>query len=239
MSQLNLSLRNFYRDRLYSVINVMGLSLGVACFLVTSLFLNIELTYDHYHENRDNIYRLAETYSNSVLNDSVNTGGALGPLLEREFGEVISSVSFREYSYDASEFLFRYEDTEYYENELMYASNSVFDVFSFNILEGDPGTALIDPGTIAISSSMAERYFGEVSALNKILQTDTLDLRVTLVFQDLPQNTHLHYDALVSVATRNSIEPRELESIGGNQYYTYLLMEEGYDPNGLGIIYMG
>ncbi len=231
MSQLNISLRNFYRDKLYSVINIIGLSLGVACYLVISLYLNMELTYDRYNENRDRIYRLAETYSNSVLNDSVSTGGALGPLLEREFGEVVSSVSFREYSYDASEFLFRYEDSEYYESELMYASNSVFDVFTFNVLEGDPRTALMEPGTIAISSSMAQRYFGESIALNKILQTDTFDLRVTLVFQDLPQNTHLHYDALVSVATRNSIEPRELESIGGNQYYTYLLMEEGYDPN--------
>ena len=224
---LTLSLRNLLRERIYAVINILGLSLGVACFLIIGLYLHMELTFDRFNADHERIYRLTETYANSARNDSINTGGALAATLQSEFPEIENTVRFREYSYSASEFLFRYQDREFFEQDLLFADPSVFDIFTFDIREGDPRTALTEPGTIALSASMAQRYFGEASALNKILSTDLMEYRVTLVFEDLPQNTHLPYDALVSLSTMSRINPRELEALGANQYYTYLQLRAG------------
>ncbi len=218
--------RSLFREKPYVLINIAGLSLGVACFLIIGLYLHIELNYDRHNEDHEQIFRVVEAHEN-IGTSSVNTGRRLGETFVQDYPQILSSATFREYSFSRTETFFRTDDVAFYETEILYADSNVFDVFTFDILEGDPTTALINPGSIAVSASFAQRYFGDGSALNQVIRTDLADYTVRLVFGDLPQNTHLAYDALISLS---SAPNRDDLFIRDNQHYNYLLTIEGFTP---------
>ncbi len=191
--------RNAYRERRYAIINLVGLALGFACCLMLALFLRSELTYDLHHTNHARVYRIAAEVTNGgVSGQFAWVPRAVAPLLAADYPQVQSYVRFTDSSLQEGLRL-HYGDKVHNWRQTFFADESVFEVFTHKILAGDPKTALVPEQTVAISETMAKTYFGDANPLGQILRTDTdQPWRVTLVFADLPANTHLRYDCLFS-----------------------------------------
>ena len=231
-SHLKIALRTLYREKLYVLINVSGLSLGIACCIILGLFLHSELTYDRYHANHRNIYRIVNEATTSGKVDALAlTSAALAPLLSKDYPEIESYVRFR---YNPRMLLRHGDDAFYWEN-VLFADENAFDVFTHAYVYGDPAGALTDPSTIAVSQSFAEKYFGDANPIGKTIKSDASQYKITLVFADLPENTHLKYDALVSYNSLPSFGDDESilrQMLWSSSDFTYLVLPEGYDVDG-------
>jgi putative ABC transport system permease protein len=233
-------IRTLQRERVYAAINIAGLSLGVACCLLLGMFLWSELTYDRQFANHDRIYRIENEFSIAGTHDRFAvTSRALGPMLVADYPVVKAFVRFQPNGSGAGGSggvaIHHGTDTYYWDNSF-YADDNVFDVLSPKIIAGDPKTALKDPSSVAISETVAKRYFGSGNPVGETLTTDAgLPARVTLVFADLPPNTHLKFDLLFSgnaAFLRDPDNPTQRrQSLFGVGVYTYLLMAPGFDPN--------
>ena len=230
-SYLKIAVRNLRKHSAYSVINVLGLAVGMACCVLIILFVQDELSYDRYHEKSDRIFRITESgiVGGKPLELAV-TPPLWGPTLTRDYPEVVDWVRLQP---PQSRWLIRYEDTRFYEKGFIHADSSVFEIFSFPLVSGNPKTALAAPNTAVISESMAAKYFGDEDPLGKTITADAMyTYSITGVMRDIPQNTHFQCDFLASFATLEAANPITFERGGGlsHQVYTYLLLQEGYDP---------
>ncbi|PCI77134.1 MAG: hypothetical protein COB20_08715 [SAR86 cluster bacterium] len=223
---LKITLRNLYREKVYALVNLLGLSVGFACCLTVGLYLKNELSYDLHNTNHENIFRLAEErIAEENTSYSRHIAGAVAPQLVSSYPSVLEFVRFKEFSFSSLSNFFRYGDAGDHESGILFADQSVFDLFTFDIRYGEPSIALTEPGSIAISESFSRKYFGEKNPVGEILTTDTSSYTVTLVFSDLPDNTHLKYEALISYT---SLPDTNSPRFNDNQHYTYLLMRGGY-----------
>lgn len=228
-----IALRTLARDKSYTIINVAGLAIAVACCLILGAYLRIELTYDQSHENHERIFRIVnEREINGKADRLPQTSPALGPMLKDEVPDVLEYVRFLGGG-NSRNFLTHGADGAYWRDTYV-ADTNVFKVFTHKILYGDPNTALDSPTAIAISQTVARRYFGDRNPIGETLESDGNPAQITLVFEDLPENTHFRYDALFSanlglMNTPDNVNFRrqQLFNVG---VYTYLLMRPGYDP---------
>ncbi|HEX5045818.1 MAG TPA: FtsX-like permease family protein [Gammaproteobacteria bacterium] len=229
---LKVALRNLGREKMYALLNVAGLALGIACCLTLGLYLFGELTYDLHHVNRDRIYRIANrfTFGDGRSTDFAITSPALGPMLAEEYPDYIASfVRFRK----SQSAVLRHEGEVAYWDDMYVADASVFEVFTHKILWGDRSTALTEPNTIAISRRVARRYFGDQNPVGESLANDAgIQMQVVLVFDDLPESTHLRYDALI--AYKGGLEiPADITTrralLGDPNGFTYLLLKKSAD----------
>ena len=233
---LKITLRNFYRQKLYALINVFGLSLGFGCCLILTLYILGELSYDRHHDNHQRIYRVVNDYTfNGVSNMAAMSSPALGELLSTDYPDQIDSyVRFQRPGGSQAGTVFRSGEDIYYWDNVYLVSLNVFDVFSHDILYGNPEGALDDGLSIAVSETFARTYFGDENPVGNTLSTDTADYRVTLVFADLPQASHLKYDVLISLNRVSALpesEARLQQMLGNIGNYTYLLMNERFDES--------
>ncbi len=231
LNYLKVSLRHLLRDRSYALINIFGLALGIACFVVLALYLEFELSYDRHFDNHQNIYRLVNEIETGGRTELTAVSSRLvGATLAEDYPEVLDFVRFE--MLPVRRQILRHENTVYYWDDVLAADANVFQVFSHQVLEGDPVTALENPTSIAISQTMAQRYFGDEPAVGKTLSTNTGAYQVTLVFADLPENTHLRYSALISYnrILAFGLIPNLTEALWGVSAYTYLVLPEHYDP---------
>ena len=230
-SEIKAALRNFYRERSYALINLSGLALAIACSLILGLYLRSELTYDRHHERHRRIFRVVNDFTtNGSTNNLAVTSMSLGPLLKANYPEVKDYVRFRP---AAEKLLIRSANKEIYWDSVFFADENVFEIFTHKIIHGDPRSALKDPSSAAVSETFAQRYFGEENPIGKTIQADLVPAtprKITLVFKDLPENTHLKYSVLFrAVDPPATVDPRNL--LFGVQLYTYLLMPENYNPD--------
>lgn len=217
----------------YSLINVAGLAIGMACCILILLFVFDELSYDKFHENHDRIYRVTRKWFNAdgVVNLHLgHVAPPVAPLLKNDFPEILHAVRI----IGAGGLLVGNENAFYEEPRLYFAEEDVFEVFTFEMIAGDPETALKAPFTIVITDEMAERYFGTEDPIGRSLTIKTssqkADMQVTGVIKPLPHNSHFHPNLLGSFKTYEAIVgDRELQNWGSNNYATYLLMSEGYE----------
>lgn len=227
-----IALRTLARDKSYALLNVAGLALAIACCLILGVYLRSELTYDHSHVNHSRIFRIANEFEiNGKLDRFVATSIMLGPMIKEENADVQAFVRFQG-SGTQKRFIQHGADGFYWSN-VYVADPNVFEVFTHKVLYGDPKAALDAPTSVAVSRTFAQRYFGDKNPLGETVAIDGNDAQVTLVFDDLPENTHLKYDVLQSTnqpqfATPDDVNQRRnrLFNIG---VYTYLLMRPGYD----------
>lgn len=236
---LKVALRQLAREKLYVMLNVSGLALGFACCLTLGLYLWSELTYDLHHVNHERIYRIATTmkYGDGRSSDTAITSSLFGPMLAQEYPEYFKSyVRFRDGTRTAP-VLLRHEDEKAYWDDVYLADENVFDVFTHEIVYGDPRTALTKPDSIAISRHMAQRYFGNENPIGRTLTTDGgKPITITLVFEELPENSHLRYDGLLAYKGRSAEVPSDsIERLQrllnhGNFEYTYVVLADGADP---------
>lgn len=233
---LKITLRNIYRQKLYALINIFGLSLGIGCCLILSLYLIGELSYDRHHENHERIYRVVNEYTfNGNANRAAFSSQALGPLLIMDNPDQIEAYTrFQRPGGSAAGTVFRRGTDSYYWDDVFLVSLNVFDVFSHDVLYGNPEGALDDGLSIAVSETFASTYFGNDNPIGETLSTDTADYRVTLVFADLPESSHMKYDVLISMNRVGALPEDEatLQRMLGNiGNYTYLLMDEGFEAS--------
>jgi putative ABC transport system permease protein len=224
------SLRNLRRNKMYSLLNILGLTIGIACCLLIFSYVQDELSYDRFHEKADRIFRVCtivdikDRYMNFA-----STAHVQGPMLKAEYPEIENFVRFNDYG---SRRVIRYQNKEFFEEKFIWVDNSIFDVFSFKLLKGNPEDALVNPNTVVITEEMAEKYFGSEDPIGKNLQihNDTLYM-VTGVMQNLPANSHIRPDFFASFSTLD-LKPsgNAAEDLTGSiDYFTYILLKEGAD----------
>jgi putative ABC transport system permease protein len=219
------------RHKGYAFINMAGLAIGMACCILITLFILYQLSYDKYHKNSDRIYRLC---SDAQLGDNIMqmplTNEPIGPVLERDYPEVLSasSLKFRD------RIPIKYQEKLFYEDGIFWADSSVFEVFTFPMIEGDPRNALDRPYTVVLTRSLAEKYFGDQESLEKMLKLNNReDYTVTGVMEDVPSNSHFTFNMLCSFETLYASRRIERGTWLNFNLYTYLLLPENYDYRNL------
>lgn len=223
--------RNLLKNKGYSIINIGGLAIGLACFLMITMFIQNELSYDRYHENSSRVYRVLHHMNEKDANDSWVWGNApVGPALKEDFSEVIEKVQFS----GREDVLLTYGDHTFQEGNCFYVNPTVFDVFNWNMISGDPKTALEAPYSIVLTESTAKKYFGEQDPIGKTLSGTSVrandgNYTVTGVISDVPSNSHFSFDVLVSMSTFHQTRPSIFDSWGYVDFYTYFLVPENFD----------
>jgi putative ABC transport system permease protein len=226
-SYLAIALRHLANQRLYSVVNLAGLAIGIVCCLLIGLFVLHEWSYDRYHTNADRIYRFSLDYSLEGGPDVhlAAMAAPAAPLLEQDFPEILETARISRCGTADNGATISSDSVTYYDTGQGMADNSVFRIFDFEWLSGDPATALLEPGTVVITASTAMRYFGTTDALGETLsfENGTALLEVTGVIGDLPDNTHLSFSLLMSQV------PFFLQQWGQTCFHTYALLADGAD----------
>lgn len=217
------------REKIYVFINVLSLALGISCFAILSLYLRSELTYDKHHLNHDRINRIVTKYASGLYFAAVPED--LGPMLAQDYPQLGTPVRF----YTSRDNHLTFNDKRLSWDKVYFAENAAFKVFTHGIKYGDPEFALLDPDSIAISETVAEAYFGNDNPVGKIIEGDNNDYRIDLVFEDLPENTHLKYDVLMGYRDRYP-ERIQLES---NNVYTYFHVTPEFDSVAFPEMFMG
>ncbi len=234
---LRLALRNLLKHKLYTVINILGLAIGLVCCMLIVLFVSDELQYDRYHDNAPRIYRVLEDiYINGVTENSASCPFPVATQMQAEFPDIEATVRFFR---PTTTPIVKRGDERFREKSLFFADSSVFDVFGFTFLKGDPGTALDDPFTIVLTESLARKYFGEEEALGQMLEFVTggpqSTAKVTGVIADVPHNSHFSFSGLISMATARVFVGNQTftQQWWWNPCWTYILLPENFPPGRL------
>lgn len=224
---LNTALRYFMRNRFFSFLNIFGLAVGFACSLLLAMFVWQEATYDNFHENRQDIVRVISSFKMGDYEAQTATSGSkVAPAFVSDIPEVQQAVRFYKYPVVVSR-----EEQKFEEERFVWADSSVFDVFSFRLLRGDPATALSRPGSVVITEETARKYFGEHDPIGEvILINNQTEYEVTGIVQEPPVNSQIRFDFLASFNTLRAA--REVGWFPAN-YYTYLHLVPGVSRTGL------
>ena len=227
-SFINLLFRVIKRNKLFSFLNIAGLAVGMASFIIIVLWISDELSYDKFHENSDRIVRVKSYfYLNGEEGYAPQCPAPLAEAVVRDYPEVESAVRLRYYG----SFIVEYENMVFDEQDFIFADSTFFKIFSFPLIKGDPGQVLKARNTVAISESVAKKYFGDEDPLGKMLKLDNrMDVEVRGVFKDMPTASHFHFDFVVSLYTYDE----EREGIWlSNNFVTYLLLSPNVRPEDL------
>jgi putative ABC transport system permease protein len=220
--------RNLTSHRLFSAINVLGLAIGLASCILILLFVQHELSYDRQFKDSDRIVRVVRQFQAANLH-LATIAPPFGPLLLEDFPEVEAMVRINEMPLPIS-----HGDRAFNGLSIGFADPTVFEFFDLEFIAGSPEAAIDEPFTVVLTQTEAERLFGNEDPMGKTITVlGQLDMKVTGVIQDLPQNTHLQFGMLGSISTFFAVRPGETENYGSNNYYTYLRLPEGYDKDTL------
>ena len=223
--------RNLVKSKLYSFINIAGLSVGIAACILIFLYVQYELSYDKYHVKANRIYRLTEIlHLPKEDRPQAVTSAIMAPTLETNFPDIQKSVRFT-----FSSRVLSVKERKFYDTKIAYADSTLFDIFTFPMLQGDPRSSLTRPYSIVLTEATAKKYFGDDPALGKVMQfSDTINLTVTGVIKDIPANSHFTFDCVISRITLSDMRKYEAETGWfNNSQYSYLLLPEKHDYKGL------
>jgi putative ABC transport system permease protein len=226
-----IAFRNLRRHRFYAFINIAGLAVGLAACLIMILFVISEVSYDRHFKNAERIHRVnCEVKFGSTHFRIATVSAALAERLSENFPEIESAVRItRRWG---SGFVKRNNGDRFRETDIVWADSSFFKVFSVPVLHGDAESALKEPNTVAISRKMAEKYFPEGNAVGQsLILDDDVNHKVTAVFENLPVNSHFHFEIVVSMAAFKNASSSTL--VGGTGFNTYLLLKQGTDAKKL------
>lgn len=221
---LTISFRSLLKDKAYSIINILGLTIGITCSLLLLMYILDEFSYDRYHKNANNIYRIV---SNITEPDNAFTWSAtqmpLRDELRDNYPEVKNAVRFAQMNNN----IYKKGDTQFPENDFYLADSTVFDMFSFEFISGDPNTAMDNPFSIVLTETIAKKYFeNPTEALGQAIQNQQgEEFKITGIIKDVPLNSHFRFSGLVSRNTR----PQFQGAWGGFGVFTYIQLPEGYN----------
>ncbi|MCK5148026.1 ABC transporter permease, partial [bacterium] len=226
-----IAMRNLRKHKAYTAINIMGLAIGMLCTMLILLWVQDELSYDKYNEKADRIIRVTRRWLNSDGAVSLHLGHVappIAPLLKTDFPEIEHIVRLT----NISGVLVGNPGEQYIEDRLFCAEEDLFKIFTFDLQKGNVSTCLQAPGTIVLTESMAEKYFSDQDPMGQMLHMDfgegVLDLKITGIMADMPEQSHIHSDFFISFKTYEMfVGDDELQNWGSNNYGTYLLLEKG------------
>lgn len=235
-THLKFFIRVFLKDKFFSILNILGLAIGIAVSIILLLILQHDLTYDRHYANHENIYRLGGHLKATGIDVRVaRSSRELGAILADEFPEVKAVTRANNWDHTLVRYEHKGDEVAYYEEDVVRTDSTYFTVFSHTFIAGDEKTCLNLLNSIVITQSTAERYFGEEDALDKTLLIDGQSWKVTGVIEDLPENTHLKFDFLLSglSKTREWVVKNgqvESEAFWNPDVYLYLVFTDNYDP---------
>ncbi|HWV73874.1 MAG TPA: FtsX-like permease family protein [Pseudosphingobacterium sp.] len=227
---LKIAWRNIWKTKGFSIINIMGLAVGMtACFLI-ALYVNFERSYDRYHGKADRIYRLVCDVKTPTETINANiTSGPMAMYAAKDLPEIENFVRLLPNS-----LLIRKDNIKYQESKLFFADSTLFQLFDFAMVAGDPATALKEPFSVVLSESAAKKYFGQEDPMGKslLLTDDSFNSKVTGVIKDIPENSQFKGDVFVSMVTLIKMANFKFDEQWGNFGFTsYLLTKPNTDPS--------
>lgn len=213
--------RNIVRQKAYSVLNIAGLSIGMACSILILLWVQNELSYDRFHPRADQIFRL--TCSAGDFRAAVSAAG-MAPGLKSELPQIKNGVRISKWTH----MLFEAGEKKLEEKRVMYADSNFLDFFSFPLVAGNKATALQDPGAILITEEMATKYFGTSDAVGQTIRIDNKEnFTVGGILANIPANSHLQFDCLIPIKTlARTSEDVQKNNWSNFIFYTYLELNE-------------
>ena len=242
---LKIAWRNLAKNKVFSFINIFGLSIGLTCCILISLYIYHETSYDKYHNNAGNIFRLGTIFiDQGVENRGASSSAPLGKMIQQDYPEVIASARILSLFRDDKTLFQVNEDggksRSFYESKGFLADSNIFQLLTYRFKEGDAKTALLEPNSVVINEQIAQKLFGNESAINKIVwirsstNGDTT-FRVTGVFSDPPGPTHLDAKFFMSFrgGRMNRMANDNPSLLNNNMFYTYLLLKNGADSKQL------
>src|SRR5215469_8739480 len=226
---LKTAIRNLWKSKGFSAINIIGLAIGLSTCLLILIFVMDELSYDRYNVKADRIYR---------LDGDIKFGGnhfilavapaPAGPAMLRDYPEVEKEVRFRQQGGR----LVKKGNQNIQEDAVIFADSTLFDVFTLPMLYGDPHTALVNSRTVVITERMARKYFDAVDVVGRTLTiNDSIPYKVTGVIRDIPSQSHFHYDFFLSLSELD--EAKQMDEWLSNNFQTYIVLRKGADPRRL------
>jgi len=223
--------RSFVRQRIFSLISVSGLSIGMACFLIIILYFQFQHSYDQFHTKKERIYRINKHLDGGKGKLRLSyTAPFVADYIKDNIKDVEEVVRFSNLSLDL-----HYNERSFKELYTYACDSQIFNVFDFKLLKGNSNTAFSTPNSIVLSESVSLKYFGDESPMGKILTTydekgEAIPLKVTGILEDVPQNSHIHFDILVPM---NIVKNFVKDSWYENEWHgclTYLLLSENSNP---------
>jgi putative ABC transport system permease protein len=225
---LKIAFRNLWRHKGFSFINIAGLAVGMtACFLIF-IYVKFELSYDKFNQNFDQVYRLNTDIKspNEVLHWS-SASAPMGPALQVDYPDEVKANA----RVFGGSFLVINGDKKFQENNIAFTDPSLFKMFTFPFIKGDPNTALSAPFSIVLSETMAKKYFGTTDIIGKSLSLDGKHpVIITGVIKDIPLNSHFNFDMVMSSTTMEKLKLIYMPEWGNFSNTTYLLLKKGSDP---------
>lgn len=225
ISYIKTSLRNLWKRRGYTGLNIAGLAVGLACCLLIALYVRYEWSFDRYHAHADRLYRLTIDFSASKRLAMV--GPPVAGELKAEYPEIEDAGRFVQ----TTALFHRSNDPaiQYQENNALYGDPSVLNMFSFGWISGDRMTALSSPFSLVLTQSAARRYFGAENPVGRVLLSDGRPFTVTGVMTDVPANSHFTFDVLISLATGNIVFPDFMNEWWALSAHSYIQLAPGAD----------
>jgi len=219
------AIRHLKRQPAYAFLNIFGLTIGIVSALLITLYLNYELSFDKHQENSANVYRISSDISEPDNSFRwATTQVPLGRTVKEEFSEVIQYTRFA----GAGNTRLRLNDVSYFPQDMYLTDSTVFDIFTFDFLQGDKKTALNEPNSIVLSKSFADQIFKGENPIGALLETDRFSYEVTGVYEDVPNTSHIRPDAMASFSTNANFY--NSQNWGGFGIYTYVVLGENVDP---------
>ncbi|MCU0645441.1 MAG: ABC transporter permease, partial [bacterium] len=231
---LKIAFRNLTRQKGYSFINITGLAIGMACAIFILLWVQDELSYDRFHKNKDNIFRVAAKFINEGNTFyGAQTSAPVAPFLKNNFPEIqMSTTVCNNWLTGNSRNIIKFGEKSFYTDDLILTDPSFFDIFSFPFIRGDKNTALENPNSVILTHSMAGKCFGNEDPINKTIQVDGNPVIVTGVIEDVPQNSHLQFEVVLPlIHVRNTARGFFLNKWDSYGFAAYVQLQDGVATN--------
>lgn len=221
------ALRNLKRHKGFSFINLSGLAIGMACSILFALFVIFELNFDTYHTKADRIYRVGTQFGPGIDDRGAFTAPPMAKALVNDFPEVENAARL---SLWPRKYLVSYKEKKFLEKGIIFADNSIFDIFTFSHMAGNLKTALNEPFSIVITRDIAEKYFGEKNPIGESLGFAVWkkDFKITGVIENCPPNSHFKYRIIASML---SYQEDDSSSWRSHNCFTYITLKKGCSPS--------
>ncbi len=223
-----IAIRNILKYRFFSAINIAGLTVGVAACLYIFIYVKDELSYDRFHKDADQIYRVG--LMGKMASQEFNVSNSCYPVGSTMKEEIPGITDYTRIWPASNTVVFAFEDKSFSEKKVFYADSNFFSFFSFELVEGDANTMLTDPNSVVLTEDLAKKYFGNETPVGKLLTIgpDKKSFKVTGVAKRAPLNSHFQFSALLSFST---VDNQIYKGWTGNSIYTYVKLDRNTDPD--------
>ncbi len=230
LNYLKIAFRNLFQHKFYTIVNIFGLAFGLSISIIIGTWIWQTFNHDTFHENYDRIYRVYESqhYEGRDVFYTTATPGPLAKTLEEDFPEIEKAIAVANIY---QKYPVRQGDTVFMERSIICADEGLFDIFTFNFVEGNPETALHEPKTAVLTQSSARKYFGDQNPLGKALNfNNEIEIKVVGVVEDMPDNAMYNVDIILPFESVKDLSQSILDDWAYNSFQTYVLLSPEADP---------